>query len=163
MLGAALAKSLIFDILIVMSENVFPDKVKIQSHTMNIVPRYVETDKAGVIHHSVYPVWFELGRTEWLRVNGLAYSKLEEAGVYFVVAELSVKYRRAARYDEELALETQCTGVTGSRVKHSYKLRRCADGVILAEGSSVLACVDADGKVCRVPDFMYPEPAETNV
>jgi acyl-CoA thioester hydrolase len=141
----------------------FPNRTTIQNHTITIVPRYNETDQGGVVHHSVYPVWFELGRTELLRVNNVAYKDLEEAGVFFVVAELNVKYRRPARYDEKLQLETSCSEVNASRVEHTYKLTRCSDGAILAEGSSVLACVNAQGKICRVPKFMYPEPEETIV
>ena len=135
----------------------FPRRTSIQSHTITIVPRYAETDQAGVVHHSVYPVWFEMGRTELLRVNGLAYKDLEEAGVFFVVAELHIKYRQPARYDEKLQLETSCSNVTASKVEHTYKLARCSDNAILAEGSSVLACVDEKGKVRRIPEFMYPE------
>jgi acyl-CoA thioester hydrolase len=139
----------------------FPKSAAIQSHTITIVPRYNETDQGGVVHHSVYPVWFEMGRTELLRVNGMAYKDLEEAGVLFVVAELNIKYRRPAKYDEKLQLETSCSEVSTSRVEHIYKLTRCRDRVILAEGSSVLACVNAQGKICRIPKFMYPEPEET--
>ncbi len=135
----------------------FPERLTIQSHTITIVPRYAETDKGGVVHHSVYPVWFEMGRTELLRANGLAYKDLEEAGVLFVVAELRIKYRRPAMYDEKLQLETYCSAVTASKVEHSYKLTRSSNGIILAEGSSVLACVSAEGKVRRVPEFMYPK------
>jgi len=135
----------------------FPKKTTVQSHRIEIVPRYAETDKAGVVHHSVYPVWFEMGRTELLRANGLAYKDLEACGVFFVVAELSIKYRRPATYDEQLALETICSNVTAGRVEHRYRLTRSSDGVLLAEGSSLLACVSAKGKVRRVPEFMYPE------
>ena len=135
----------------------FPKRTSIQSHTITIVPRYAETDQAGVVHHGVYPVWFEMGRTELLRVNGLAYKDLEKAGVFFVVAELHIKYRQPARYDEKLQLETSCSNVTASKVEHTYKLARCSDNAILAEGSSVLACVDEKGKVRRIPEFMYPE------
>ncbi|OHB61019.1 MAG: hypothetical protein A2167_01260 [Planctomycetes bacterium RBG_13_46_10] len=135
----------------------FPTRTTIQSHTITVVPRYAETDKGGVVHHSAYPVWFEMGRTELLRANGLAYKDLEEAGIFFVVAELHIKYRRPAQYDEQLELETVCSAVTASKVEHIYQLRRCSDGVILAEGSSILACVDGEGKIRRVPEFMYPE------
>jgi len=135
----------------------FPKRMTIQSHTITIVPRYAETDKAGVVHHSVYPVWFEMGRTELLRANGLAYTDIEQSGVFFVVAELSIKYRQPAMYDEKLQLETHCSSVMASRVEHGYKLMRCCNGIILTEGSSVLACVNTEGKVRRVPEFMYPE------
>jgi acyl-CoA thioester hydrolase len=102
-----------------------------------------------------------MGRIELLRANNVAYKDLEKAGVFFVVAELCIKYRRPASYDEKLELETRCSQISASRVEHIYKLTRCSDRVILAEGSSVLACVDAQGKVCRIPEFMYPEPKET--
>ena len=136
----------------------FPQRLTIQTHKITVVPRYAETDKAGVVHHSVYPVWFEMGRTELLRANGLAYKDLEELGVFFVVARLQIKYRRPAQYDEKLVLETTCSRVTASKVEHAYKLTRCCDGIILAEASSVLACVNAEGKIRRIPEFMHPDP-----
>ncbi|UCC96551.1 MAG: acyl-CoA thioesterase [Phycisphaerales bacterium] len=131
----------------------FPQQLTVQSHTIAIVPRYAETDKGGLVHHSVYPVWFEMGRTELLRANGVAYKDLERAGVLFVVARLQIKYRRPAEYDDKLELETTCSWVTASKVEHTYTLRRCRDGVVLAEGTSTLACVDASGALRRVPDF----------
>jgi acyl-CoA thioester hydrolase len=133
-----------------------PERVTIRSHTITIVPRYAETDKGGVIHHSVYPVWFEMGRTELLRASGVAYRDLEAQGVFFVVAELRIKYRRPAFYDEELLLETTCANVTPGKVEHTYQLTRRRTGLLLAEGSSVLACVTAEGKIRRVPEFLYP-------
>jgi acyl-CoA thioester hydrolase len=141
----------------------FPKRITVENHTITIVPRYAETDQAGVVHHSVYPVWFEMGRTELLRANGLAYKELEKAGVFFVVAELCIKYRQPAMYDQKLQLETICSTVTASKVEHTYKLTRCSDGVILAEGSSILACVNTKGKVRRIPEFMYPEPEKNQL
>ena len=135
----------------------FPDRITIQSHTISVVPRYAETDKGGVVHHSVYPVWFEMGRTELLRVNGMAYKELEAAGFLFVIAELHLKYRQPAKYDEKLELETSCSNVTAAKIEHSYKLTRSCDGLVLVEGSSILACVSADGKVRRIPEFLYCE------
>lgn len=135
----------------------FPKKTTVQSHTIIVIPRYCETDQAGVIHHSVYPVYFELGRTELLRANGLAYKDLEKEGFYMVVAELHVKYRRPAYYDEKLELTTECTKVTAAKIEHGYRLIRPETGLLLAEGSSILACVDESGKPKRVPEFMCPE------
>ena len=134
----------------------FAERIKIMSCSITIVPRYNETDQAGVVHHSVYPIWFEMGRTELLRVNSVAYRDLEAAGFFFVVAELHIKYRRSARYDEQLLLETTCGNVTAGRIEHIYKLTRQNDGLLLAEGTSILACVNRDGSVRRMPEFMYP-------
>jgi acyl-CoA thioester hydrolase len=134
----------------------FPEKTTIKECVITLQPRYSETDQGGVVHHSVFAVYFEMGRTELLRVNGLAYKDLEEAGVFFVIAELQIKYRRPAFYDEKLELLTTCTDVTASKVEHCYKLTRPGSGEVLAEGSSVLACVDSQGKIRRIPEFMYP-------
>lgn len=134
----------------------FPPQTTIQSHTITIRPRYSETDQGGVAHHSVYPVWFEMGRTELLRVNRVAYKDLEAAGVYFVIVELYIKYRRPAKYDEKLELTTTCSKVTASKIEHKYELTRLKDGMVLAEGSSILACVNSKGKVRRIPEFLYP-------
>lgn len=138
-----------------------PEKVTINRHTITIIPRYCETDQAGVVHHTVYPIWFEMGRTELLRANGLAYSELEKAGVYFVVSELNIKYHRPALYDEKLDLITTCTNVTSARVEHAYHLKRNSTGLLLAEGKSTLACVDAEGKLKRMPRFMYPAESKS--
>jgi len=132
----------------------FPEGLTQNSHVITIVPRYSETDQGGMVHHSVYAVWFELGRTELLRVNKVAYKDLEFAGIFFVVAQLHIDYRRPARYDEKLELVTTCSAVTAAKIEHTYKLTRANDGVVLADGSSLLACVSAEGKVRRVPEFM---------
>jgi len=129
-----------------------------RDHTMTITPRYAETDQGGVVHHSVYPVWFEMGRTELLRANNVTYRDIEQAGVFFVVAELLIRYRLPARYDEELLLDTVCTSVNAGTIEHTYKLVRHKDGALIAEGSTTLACVDRGGKVRRIPRFMRPRP-----
>lgn len=134
----------------------FPKKVQIGEHEITVVPRYNETDQGGVVHHSNYPVYFEMGRTELLRVNGLAYRDLEKAGVYFVVAELNIKYRRPCFYDEKLLLKTVCSKVSASKIIHSYELKKAREGTLVAEGKSVLACISEEGKIRRVPEFMYP-------
>ena len=132
----------------------FLKQANIQTHTITIRPRYAETDQGGAVHHTVYPVWFEMGRTELLRANDIAYKNIEEAGIFFVVLRLNVNYRRPARYDEELQLTTTCSSISAAKVEHSYTLIRASDGLLLAEGSSVLACIDSQGKPRRIPDVI---------
>ncbi len=134
----------------------FSKKTSIDSFTITIIPRYCETDQSGVVHHTIYPIWFEMGRTELLRANGFAYSDLEKAGTFFVVVDLSVRYRRPAMYDEYLELTTTCTSITPTRIEHSYSLIRKSTGLLLVEGKTTLTCVDAKGKLRRIPEFMYP-------
>jgi acyl-CoA thioester hydrolase len=128
--------------------------MSVKSHSITIVPRYSETDRGGVVHHSVYAVWFELGRTELLRANGTAYSDLEPAGVCFVVKELRINYLGPARYDERLVLETTQSAARACSIEHTYRLTRDCDGALLAEGTSILACVDAEGRLRRLPESL---------
>ncbi len=106
----------------------------------------------GVVHHTVYPVWFEMGRTELLRSHGGSYRALEESGVLLAVTRLEVRYHAPARYDDLLSLRTSLVG--GSRVKleHEYELTR--DGDRLVTGCTVLACIDRDGRPQPLPDSL---------
>ena len=82
--------------------------------------RYNECDSMGVVHHAVYPVWFEIGRTELLRVQGKTYRSLEQQGVYLVVSDLVIKYKKPAKYDDELILETEVSHYSPARITHSH-------------------------------------------
>ena len=114
--------------------------------------RYVECDPMGVAHHSVYPVWFEMGRTELLRSTGVAYAALEEAGILLAVVTLEVTYRKPAHYDDLLELDTQLVDCGRVKIEHRYTLRR--DGETLATARTVLACIGGDGRPVEVPSIL---------
>ncbi|MBL4702017.1 MAG: acyl-CoA thioesterase, partial [Phycisphaeraceae bacterium] len=59
--------------------------------------RYSECDPMNVAHHASYPVWMEIARTDMLRRDGTSYAQLEKQGTYFVVARMSLRYRKPAR------------------------------------------------------------------
>ncbi|NLX05035.1 MAG: acyl-CoA thioesterase [Phycisphaerae bacterium] len=117
--------------------------------------RYPEVDRMGVVHHSQYAVYFELGRTELLRAHGVSYREMEEMGSFFVVASLEIRYKAPARYDDVLLLETRTARMTRARIEHDYTLYHKDSGRLLAEGHTLLACVDGDGKVCPIPDAFF--------
>lgn len=121
---------------------------------IDIRVRYAETDRMGLVHHSRFLVYFEMGRTELLRQGGVAYRDLEDAGVFFVVARCSVRYAAPARYDDVLRLTTTVERMTAARIDHSYALKRQADGLLVAEAQTTLACVDAAGQVIAIPEFI---------
>ncbi len=114
--------------------------------------RYNECDSMGVAHHSVYPVWFELGRTELLREQGDCYRDLEERGLFLVVSELIIKYKSPASYDDVLELETTLEEVSRIRIKHAYELT-CNKRVV-ASATTVLACVNKSGTICEIPEVL---------
>jgi len=135
-----------------------PARVIPSSGTLSVRVRYSECDPMGVAHHSVYALWFELGRTELLRESGVAYADLERAGVFLAVTRLETRYRAPARYDDELLLRTDVTGGGRARIDHAYELRRataCGDGGdLLATGTSTIACLDGGGRPCALPGWL---------
>ena len=113
--------------------------------------RYADTDQMGVTYHANYLVWFEVGRTDWLRDSGWTYRDMEEAGVSLPVIEVFCQYHQPARYDDEIEIRTRATLLTPVRIRFDYTLTRAADSTLLAEGHTVHCAVDAAGKPCRLP------------
>ena len=124
-----------------------------QSCDIDIRVRYNEVDAMGYVHHARYVVYFELGRTELLRQNGLCYRDLEARGLYYVVARLECRFKAPAHYDDVLRLTTTTERFSPFRVDHSYQLRR--DSILLAEGKSTLACVGSNGRPTELPKELY--------
>ncbi|MEZ6043697.1 MAG: thioesterase family protein [Planctomycetaceae bacterium] len=121
-------------------------------HTTELRVRYSETDAMGFLHHSNYLTYFEIGRTELFRAQGGSYRRMEEMGHFLVVAKVNVHFRRPARYDDLLTLTTRIDRISPARIEHSYKLYRGEE--LLTEGNSVIACVDTNGQLQRIPDDM---------
>ena len=117
--------------------------------------RYAETDQMGLLHHANYLVYFEQGRTELLRAQGLTYRDIEEQGFYLVLTKLQVRYRSPVFYDDLLTLRTTVVRTTLVKIEHKYELLR--DGTLLAEAETTLGCVDHDGKVQVLPDSLRGE------
>ncbi len=130
------------------------------SITWPVRVRYAETDGMGVLHHANYFVYFEEARTECLRRSGLAYRELEEKGIYLVIVRASCTYRAPARYDDVLLIHTTVERVTAVRIEHSYRVERQADGALVAEATTTLACVNAQGQLQPIPDVLREPPAE---
>lgn len=121
----------------------------IQEHSIKIRVRYSETDAMGLLHHSNYLTYFEVGRTELFRTQGGNYRKMEELGLFFVVARVDVKFKSPARYDDLLTVRTRIVRQTPAKLEHHYELWR--ENQLLCQADSVIACVDADGVVQRIP------------
>ena len=114
--------------------------------------RYAECDPMGVAHHSAYPPWFEMGRTEMLRAVGRTYREFEDAGLFMVVADATVRYHAPADYDDLLLLRTRVEKVGAAHIKHAYEVVRGPK--ILVTGTTTVVCVDGEGHVRRLPDWL---------
>jgi acyl-CoA thioester hydrolase len=128
------------------SREAYDDRLRLE---VEVRVRYSECDPMNVAHHSVYPVWMEIARTELLRQRGVAYRELEARGVYFVVARLGVRYRKPARYDDVLRVIVQGLPSAGVKVDHEYEIRRGDE--LIAAAQTTLVCVDREGKLQPIP------------
>lgn len=122
--------------------------------------RYNETDAMGYLHHSNYLVYFEIGRTDLFRKQGGSYRVMEELGMFFVVAKVSVQYKAPARYDDVLTLTTTIARQTPAKLIHEYELRRGTNVICTAQ--TTIACVDRQGHVQRIPDDLNVLTSDAN-
>jgi len=112
--------------------------------------RYEETDIMGVVYHANYLRYFEVGRVELLRARGVIYRDLEARGFRLAVVEARATFRPAARFDDLLSVRCIVDRVRPARIDLRYDVSR--DGRAICEGVTVLACLDASGRVARIPD-----------
>jgi acyl-CoA thioester hydrolase len=125
--------------------------------------RYCECDPMNVAHHAAYIPWLEIGRTELLRECGVTYREMEAAGVFLVVVKLDVRYRRPIVYDDLVEIRTRWIGGSKIKIEHEYEVVVVErggreDGTTAAVASSTLACVDREGKVRVLPDWLVTRP-----
>ncbi len=113
--------------------------------------RYAETDRMGVVYYANYLVWFEVGRTEWLRETGWTYREMEQEGIALPVIEARCEYLQPARYDDEIEIRTRAIVLTAVRIRFEYDVVRLPDDTLTASGHTVHAAVDASGRPCRLP------------
>lgn len=121
--------------------------------------RYCECDPMNVAHHAAYVPWLEIGRTELLRECGVTYRAMEAAGVFLVVVKLDLRYRKPILYDDVVEVRTRWIGGSKIKIEHEYEVlvveregKACE--IAAAAASSTLACVDPDGKVRVLPDWL---------
>lgn len=122
----------------------------LKEHEIEIRVRYQETDAQGRVHHANYLTYFEMGRIELLRAAGVCYKELEAQGTMLVVAEVHCRYLLPAEYDDVLRLRTTTERTRGARITMRHELLRGDEP--LAEGQTVVACTNREGKVRLLPD-----------
>jgi acyl-CoA thioester hydrolase len=122
-----------------------------RAHTTELRVRYAETDQMGVVYHSNYLIWCEIGRTDYIRALGTPYAELERNGVALAVSEASLRCHAPARYDDIVRVETSLTEVRSRTVTFDYVIVHAGTGARLATASTTLVSLDPDGKVAALP------------
>lgn len=115
--------------------------------------RYAETDQMGVVYHSNFVIWFEVGRVELLRMLGFTYQQMEIADdCHLPVVDLRCRYKAPARYDEEILVRTTFKNIRESLIHFAYEVLRATDGTLLAEGETTHLVTDSEMKKKALPE-----------
>ena len=124
--------------------------------TTKIVPRYAETDQMGIVHHSVYAIWYELARTEYFNSVGIRYDEIEKMGIMTPLVELNCKYKMSAYYNQEVEVRTKMLELTPVKFILEYNIYN-KENKLINIGKTTLAW--ADSKTFRVINIkkLYPE------
>lgn len=113
--------------------------------------RYGETDKMGIVYYANYLTWFEVARTSLCRAIGYPVPRMEEDGIILPVVDARCRYKRSARYDELIRIETTITELKTHSISFAYRVLRDEDDVLLAEGMTRHGFCDHSGKLVRNP------------
>jgi acyl-CoA thioester hydrolase len=112
---------------------------------------YSETDQMGVVYHARYLVWLDVARCEHLRLSGISYRELEQAGLRLAVSELAIRYRQPARYDDLVRIRCWVRDLASRRVDFGYAVERAEDARLLATASTSLLALDDSMSLTRLP------------
>ncbi|WP_107727560.1 acyl-CoA thioesterase [Desmospora activa] len=115
-------------------------------HEERFQVRYQETDQMGVVHHSQYAVWFEVGRIGLIDRLGLSYGELEKKGMLLPVVDLRCRYVASARFGDEVGIRTQVDEIRGPKLTFAYEVVRVGDKQRLSHGKTIHLWVDGNMK-----------------
>ncbi len=118
--------------------------------------RYAETDKMGIVHHSNYAIWFEIGRTDLIKRFGITYSAIEEMGIMLPLYELNCKYIAPAKYEDKIIVTTSIKEISRARISFSYKVCDSVTDKLLATGVTLHAWTDKNLKPINA-EKIFPE------
>jgi len=115
-----------------------------------IVVRYAETDQMKIVHHSVYAIWFEAARTDYMEKAGYPYARIEEEGLMLPLSKLECKFISGARYGDTVVIKTFMKKITPVRLEIHYSAYRKKDSALLSEGITVHAWTDSSLKIINL-------------
>ncbi len=125
-----------------------------KSYTTYVKVRYAETDQMGVVYHGNYAQYLELARIEWLEDLGISYRKMEEEGVMLPVFQLNVKFKKSAKFDDVLRIETKLSKKPGVKIDFDYEIFN-QNQELLTEAHTTLVFMDVkQNKPMRCPQYV---------
>ena len=126
----------------------------------NIRVIYADTDAMGIVYHTNYIKWFEIGRTELLRSVGIVYAEMEAQGYNLPLTEVYCNYLFPAKYDQIIVVETELEYLKRASMKFIYTIWNEDREKALVEGYTIHACTNNLGKIVRIPSFILEKVNE---
>ena len=124
-----------------------------ERHQTRLRVRYAETDQMGVVYHSNYLVWMEMGRVELVRSRGINYKELEQKeSLFLAVVEVKCRYLFPARYDQEIVIYTAVVNSNARAVEFAYDIHSAEDHKLLAQASTRHIWVNREMRPARLPE-----------
>lgn len=121
------------------------------------IARYAETDQMGIIHHSNYAVWFEAGRTDFLKKAGVSNTSIESKGILLPLYDMNCKFKSPAKYEDEILVFTRLKQISRVRLSFSYQVKNAVTLNLIATGETMHAWTDKSLKPVNaaktVPEF----------
>lgn len=121
-------------------------------HDVEFRVRYAETDQMGVVYHTNYLVWCEVGRTDFIRQRGMSYADIERAGIGLAVSEMSARFHAAARYDDLVRVRTTLADIRSRGITFDYLITNAATGDRLVTARTALVSIDRSGRLVALPN-----------
>jgi acyl-CoA thioester hydrolase len=116
--------------------------------------RYAETDAMGVVYHTNYLIWFEVGRGEFMRQKGGDYADFEAQGFYLPVSEMDARFIAPARYGDLIIIRTWAEELRSRSLTWAYEVVMQETGQVLVTGRTRHICTDREGRVKVIPKKM---------
>ena len=114
--------------------------------------RYSEVDSMKWANHGSYSRWFEVGRAELMRKQGLSYKTLEQMGYYMPITEMFCKYIKSIKYDDLIYVATRPSMIRKASMRFEYELLKEED--VMARGYTHHACLNEKGQIVRLPESL---------
>ncbi len=108
----------------------------------------------GVVHHTNYLVWCEMGRTDLLRRLGGSYAELERQGTFLAISEVRIRFRAPARYDDRVRVRTKLAKLRSRGLTFRYVVEEAESCTLLAECETDHVCLDADRTPAKMPGWL---------
>ena len=119
----------------------------------NLIVRYAETDQMGIAHHSNYLIWFEVGRSDFIKSFGIKASTLENEGILLPLIDLKCTYKKPARYEDELILKTKLSSLNKLKLTFNYAIYNKKTSLLLATGETTHVTVSKDLKPINIKKY----------